>query len=100
MAKKKTNEQVDATKMSDEQLKKLHEKFRNDLREKFGKWLNVYDEEATKEDIDKAKSEFDEEVAKYANSTYVIAEKDALAFAELLTFLNPGQVFFIQAETG
>ena len=41
---KKTNEKVDATKMSDEQLKKLHDKFRKDLREKFGKWLTVYDE--------------------------------------------------------
>ena len=85
---KKTNEKVDATQMTDEQLKKLHEKFRNDLREKFGKWLTVYDEEATKEDIDKAKAEFDEEVAKYANKTYVIAETDALAFAELLKKWN------------
>ena len=85
---KKTNENVDATQMTDEQLKKLHEKFRDDLREKFGKWLTVYDEEATKEDIDKAKAEFDEEVAKYANKTYVIAEKDALAFAELLKKWN------------
>ena len=85
---KKTNEKVDATKMSDEQLKKLHEKFRNDLREKFGKWLDVHDEEATTEDVNKAKAEFDEEVAKYANKTYVIAEKDALAFAELLKKWN------------
>ena len=85
---KKTNENVDATQMSDEQLKKLHEKFRKDLREKFDKWLTVYDEEATKEDVDKAKAEFDEEVAKYANKTYVIAEKDALAFAELLKKWN------------
>lgn len=85
---KKTNENVDATQMTDEQLKKLHEKFRNDLREKFGKWLTVYDEEASKEDVDKAKTEFDEEVAKYANKTYVIAEKDALAFAELLKKWN------------
>jgi hypothetical protein len=85
---KKTNEKVDATQMSDEQLKKLHEKFRNDLREKFGKWLNVYDEETTKEDIDKAKAEFDEEVAKYANKTYVIMDHDALAFAELLKKWN------------
>ena len=85
---KKTNENVDATQMSDEQLKKLHEKFRKDLREKFDKWLTVYDEEATKEDVDKAKAEFDEEVAKYANKNYVIAEKDALAFAELLKKWN------------
>ena len=85
---KKTNENVDATQMTDEQLKKLHEKFRNDLREKFDKWLTVYDAESTKEDVDKAKAEFDEEVAKYANKTYVIAEKDALAFAELLKKWN------------
>lgn len=85
---KKTNEKVDATKMSNEQLKKLHDKFRKDLREKFGKWLDVHDEEATTEDINKAKAEFDEEVAKYANKTYVIAEKDALAFAELLKKWN------------
>ena len=85
---KKTNEKVDATKMSDEQLKKLHDKFRKDLREKFGKWLDVHDEEATTEDINKAKAEFDEEVAKYANKTYVIAKKDALAFAELLKKWN------------
>ena len=85
---KKTNEKVDATQMSDEQLKKLHEKLRKDLREKFDKWITVYDEEATKEDVDKAKAEFDEEVAKYANKTYVIAETDALAFAELLKKWN------------
>jgi hypothetical protein len=88
MANKKTNEKVDATQMSDEQLKKLHDKFRKDLREKFGKWLNVYDEEATKEDVDKAKAEFDKEVAKYANKTYVIMDHDALAFAKLLKNWN------------
>lgn len=88
MTKKKTNEKVDATQMSDEQLKKLHDKFRKDLREKFGKWIEVYDEEATTEDVNKVKAEFDEEVAKFANKTYVIAEKDALAFAELLKKWN------------
>lgn len=88
MANKKTNEKVDATQMSDEQLKKLHDKFRKDLREKFDKWLTVYDEEATADDINKAKAEFDEEVAKYANKTYTIMDKDALAYAELLKKWN------------
>ena len=88
MANKKTNENVDATKMSDEQLKKLHEKFRKDMREKFDKWINVYDEEATSEDVNKAKEEFDTEVAKYANQTFVIIEKDALPYAELLKKWN------------
>ena len=88
MAKQKTNEKVDATKMSDEQLKKLHDKFRKDMREKFGKWIQVYDEPATPEDIAEAKKLFDTEVAKYADKTYVIMEKDALAFAELLKKWN------------
>jgi len=88
MANKKTNEKVDATKMSDEQLKKLHDNFRKDMREKFDKWIQVYDEEATQEDVAEAKKQFDEEVAKYADRTYVIMEKDALAFAELLKKWN------------
>lgn len=88
MAKKKTDEKLDATKMSDEQLKKLHEKFRKDMREKFDKWITVYDEEATSDDINQAKKEFDDEVAKHANKTYVIMDKDALAYAELLKEWN------------
>lgn len=88
MANKKTNENFDATTLSDEQLKKVHDKFRKDMREKFDKWITVYDEEATQEDIAEAKKQFDEEVAKYANKTYVIMEKDALAFAELLKKWN------------
>ena len=88
MAKEKVEKQVDATQMSDEQLKKLHDKFRADMREKFDKWITVYDEPSTKEDIDKAKEEFDAEVNKYANCTYVIMDKNALAFAELLKKWN------------
>ena len=85
---KKTNEKFDATKMTDAQLKKVHDKFRKDLREKFDKWLNVYDEEATAEDIAAAKKDFDDEVAKYANKTYVIIDHDALLFAKLLKNWN------------
>lgn len=89
MAKnQKTNEKLDATKMSDEQLKKLHEKLRKDMREKFDKWMDVKDEEATKEDVEAAKKEFDEEVAKYSNKSFVIVEKDALQYAELLKKWN------------
>lgn len=85
---KKTNEKIDATKMSDAQLKKLHEKFRKDMREKFDKWIEVFDEEATPEDVANAKKEFDDEVAKYANQTYVIMEQGALEYAELLKRWN------------
>jgi hypothetical protein len=85
---KKTNENFDATKMSDEQLKKAHEKFRKDMREKFDKWITVYDEEATSDDVNKYKKDFDDEVAKYANQTYTIVDKNALAYAELLKKWN------------
>lgn len=85
---KKTNEKIDATKMSEAQLKKLHEKFRKDMREKFDKWIEVFDEEATPEDVAKAKKEFDDEVAKYANQTYVIMDQGALEYAELLKRWN------------
>lgn len=88
MAKKKTNEKFDATNMSDAQLKKVHDKFRKDMREKFDKWINVFDEEATPEDVAEAKKQFDEEVAKYSNKTYVIMEKDALLYAKLLQNWN------------
>lgn len=85
---KKTNEKIDATKMSEAQLKKLHEKFRKDMREKFDKWIEVFDEEATPEDVANAKKEFDDEVAKYANQTYVIMDQGALEYAELLKNWN------------
>lgn len=85
---KKTNEKLDAMQMSDEQLKKTHDKFRKDMREKFDKWMTVYDEDATPEDVANAKKEFDDECAKYANKTYVIMETDALAYAELLKKWN------------
>ena len=85
---KKTNEKIDATKMSEAQLKKLHEKFRKDMREKFDKWIEVFDEEATPEDVANAKKEFDDEVAKYANQTYVIMDQGALEYAELLKRWN------------
>lgn len=85
---KKTNEKIDATKMSEAQLKKLHEKFRKDMREKFDKWIEVFDEEATPEDVANAKKEFDDEVAKYANQTYVIMDQGALEYAELLKKWN------------
>ena len=85
---KKTNEKIDATKMSEAQLKKLHEKFRKDMREKFDKWIEVFDEEATPEDVANAKKEFDDEVAKYANQTYVIMDQGAIEYAELLKRWN------------
>jgi len=58
------------------------------MREKFGKWMEVYDEEATKEDIEKAKSEFDEEVKKYSDVNYMIIDTDPVPYVELLIKWN------------
>lgn len=84
MAKEKIQEPA----LTDEQLAEARKQIRKDMREKFDKWMNVYDEEATSEDINAAKKEFDDEVAKYTNATYTIIEKDALPYAELLQKWN------------
>lgn len=84
MAKEKIQEPA----LTDEQLDEARKQIRKDMREKFDKWMNVYDEEATSDDINAAKKEFDDEVAKYTNATYTIIEKDALPYAELLQKWN------------
>lgn len=84
MAKEKIQEPA----LTDEQLAEARKQIRKDMREKFDKWMNVYDEEATSDDINAAKKEFDDEVAKYTNATYTIIEKDALPYAELLQKWN------------
>jgi len=58
------------------------------MKERFSKWMEICDEEATKEDIEAAKKDFDAEVAKYSDSTYTIMERDGLPYAELLAKWN------------
>lgn len=81
MAKKE--KVVDATKMTDEELAKTHETLRKQLREKFGKWIEVYNEEATPEDVQKCKDEFDEEIKKFRDKTFVLAKDHAAEFAQI-----------------
>lgn len=77
---KAVNENVELT---DAQLDAARKQTRETMKEKFGKWMNIYDEEATDDDINAAKEAFDTEVAQYQNKNYVIADTDAEAFARL-----------------
>jgi len=69
-------------------MEKVRKEFRDSLRERFDKWIEVLDEDATQEDIDEAKKEFDEEVKQHQNQEYTVIEKDALPYAEMLKTWN------------
>lgn len=79
----KDNKEVNEMQLTDEQLATARKQIRESLREKFDKWMTVYDEDATDDDIKQAKDEFDAEIEIYQNKMYTIMEKDAKAFAEL-----------------
>lgn len=83
MAKKETNVVTDATQMSDEQLEKTRVQLREQLREKFGKWLEVYDEEATPEDIQKCKDDFDNEIKEFREKKFTLATDHAVEYAQI-----------------
>lgn len=62
---------------------------RKDLREKFGEYLEVYDEDADDAFYEQAKKEFLDKTDEYKNKTYHLADADkALAYAEFLKEFN------------
>ena len=83
MAKKEEKKVTDATQMSDEQLKQMHDQLREQLREKFGKWIDVSDEEATAEDIQKCKDDFDAEIKQFREKKFTLATDHAVEFAQI-----------------
>ena len=56
----KLAEQVDNMELNEEQLKSMRDQLRKDLREKFDKWIEVFDEDSTDADIEAAKKEHQE----------------------------------------
>lgn len=75
--------------LSEEELAKARVEMRATMAEKFGKWINVYDEDAVQEDIDAAREKFEKLVEEWRNQTFKIAEKDdALTACELLKKWN------------
>lgn len=65
--------------LSPEELKKTQDTIRKQMREKFDKWMEVSDEEATKEDVEALKKEFEEAVASYQNQMFTVHEADETA---------------------
>lgn len=86
MAKKK-KEAVNNVEVSDN-LEQTRVQIRQTMRETFDKWMTIYDEEATNEDVNAAKEAFDAEVQLYQDKQYVIAENQSLEFAKLLREWN------------
>lgn len=82
MAEKETKV-VDATQMTDEQLEKTRTQLRDQLREKFGKWIEVYDEEATADDIQKCKDEFDTEIKEFRDRKFTLSDDHAAEFVQI-----------------
>ena len=57
-----------------EVLDKARKEMREAMKEKFGKWITVYDEDATDADIEAARNYFETEVKKYQEQTYSLAD--------------------------
>lgn len=66
----------------------VRQTFRNDLRTHFDKWLTVYDEEPTAEDIQKAKDEFDVDIKNIQTKKYTIATTRGKSYADLILAWN------------
>lgn len=102
MAKKKVEKPVAVVEESKEELTDMNGQeidpavlakaridMRNAMREKFGKWITVYEEDATDADIQEARSYFEAEVEKYKEQTYTLADKEtAVATVKFLQEWN------------
>ena len=97
MAKAK-KEQQENSELTNEQLVNARVEIRKSMKERFNKWMDVSDDEATEEDIKIARDDFDKEVAKYQNKKYVIAKDNALQFAELLRTWNAKAISWEKGE--
>lgn len=95
--KKKTTapEQVEETAqdviegLDPKQLEEARQNMREQLRERFGEWLEIADETATDDDITKARDEFQAEVTKYTEQDYTMADaEEALEMVEFIRNWN------------
>lgn len=62
--------------MTPEQMAQARKEMREAMKERFGKWMEIYDEDATDADIDAARQEFETKVEEWKNRNYLLAEKD------------------------
>lgn len=99
MAKKKLTKKdeekekmVDMTNIDDidpKVIEKARKETREAMKEKFDKWIEVFDEDASDEFLQETKKDFQDQVDKYQNQTYKLADPEtALRTAEFLKNFN------------
>lgn len=77
------------TELTEEQLAEARVELRANMKEKFDKWMEILDEDATQEDIDSAREEFEKKMDEWKHKTFVIAPADkALDTCKLLQRWN------------
>ena len=98
MAKKKLTKKDEQAKVVDMSniddidpkiIEKARKETRAAMKEKFDKWIEVFDEDASDEFLQETKKDFQEQVDKYQNQTYKLADAEtALRTAEFLKNFN------------
>ena len=99
MAKKKLTKKdeekekmVDMTNIDDidpKVIENARKETREAMKEKFDKWIEVFDEDASDEFLQETKKDFQDQVDKYQNQTYKLADPEtALRTAEFLKNFN------------
>lgn len=91
---KKTQVEKQEPAFTDEQLAQARVQMRKNMREAFDKWMDVKDDDATDDDVNQYKAEFDEEIKKYQNQKYTLTESNATDWINLLLEWNTKYVFW------
>lgn len=75
--------------LTEEQLAAARVEMRASMKEKFGTWIEVFDEDAVQEDIDNARKDFETRVEEWKNKTFTLAPADkAIETVKLLKDWN------------
>ena len=94
MTKKKNNKEAvnidlnrDINEVDPKVIAEARDNMRAEMKEKFDKWITVYDEDATDDDLQKAKQDFNDKVAEYTDKKYEICAANSgkgVAYAPLI----------------
>ena len=98
MNKKKNNKEAvnidlnrDINEVDPKVIAEARNNMRAEMKDKFDKWITVYDEDATDDDLQKAKQDFNDKVAEYTDKKYEICAAGpgkSVAYAEFLKKFN------------
>ena len=98
MTKKKNNKEAvnidlnrDINEVDPKVIAEARDNMRAEMKDKFNKWITVYDEDATDDDLQKAKQDFNDKVAEYTDKKYEICAAGSgksVAYAEFLKKFN------------